>query len=62
MEKSFAEEFDKACKKLGNNGYKEEIDRVHRANSKDEKHAFRNVDMPKPDPWKQPTHLTGLSL
>lgn len=58
MEKSFAEEFDKACRKLGYTGYREETDRVHRAAVRDEKHAFRNVDVLGPDPWKRGTGLT----
>lgn len=56
--KSFTEEFDEAVKRLGGQSFQSETDRIHRDAVRDKKHAFRNVDIHKPDPWKRRTDLT----
>lgn len=58
MDRTFAEEFDAACKKLYNNNLKAEADRVHQKAVQDKHHAFAGVDIRKPDPWK----FTGTGI
>lgn len=58
MAKSFAEELYEAMEKV--NAHQEtEIQRVHQAAVRDHSHAYRDVDIKRPDPWKQDI---GLSL
>lgn len=60
-EKSFAEEFDKAVKRLGKS-FQSETDRIHGNAVRDQKHAFRDVNIRKPDPWKRQVSRTDLSI
>ena len=54
MGRTFAEELDTACKKLYDKELRSETDRVHRETVRESKHAFQNVNITKPDPWKRP--------
>ena len=56
--KSFAEEFDKACRNINGNVLQSETGRIHREAIRDKAHAFRDVDIPKPNPWKRRTDLS----
>lgn len=58
MGKTFEEEFADACRRINGDILDLETDRVHREAVRDNSHAFRNVDIPKPDPWKNLTQLT----
>lgn len=58
MGKTFLQEFEDAVKRLGT--YKDqEQDRIHREAMRDPNHAFKNVDIQKPNPWR---HGGGLTL
>lgn len=58
MAKSFAEELYEAMEKI--NVHQEmEIHRVHQAAVRDPSHAYKDVDIKRPDPWR---HDIGLSL
>lgn len=59
--KTFAEEFDEACKRLGGDAARTELERVHMGAKKDPQHAFRDVSIRKPDPWKD-VPVTGMEL
>ncbi len=50
--RTFAEELDEASKRLGGEVFQSEVDRVHNEAVRDPHHAFRDVDIPKPDTWK----------
>lgn len=58
MSKSFAREFENAVNGIHGNHMEPEKDRVHREAVRDKNHAFRNVDIPKPNPWKTGTPLS----
>lgn len=62
MGKTFEEEFAEACRRIGGNTLDSETDRVHRDAVRDRQHAFRNVDIKGPDPWKGRHDGTGLTL
>lgn len=61
MAKTFLQEFTEACERLEQkNPYlKTETDRIHQDAVRDPNHAFRKVDIVKPDPWK---HGSGLTI
>lgn len=60
MNRTFEQEFTAAVRRMdGNNSHvRTEIDRVHREAARDKQHAFRNVNIARPDPWKRGTGLT----
>lgn len=59
MGKTFAQTFDDAVRRIGSNTYQDmERDRVHRETVRDNTHAYRDVEMKKPDPWRRNTGLT----
>lgn len=51
--RTFAEELEEACSRLGGSHFQSETDRVHQTGLRDPKDPFHKVDIPKPNPWKQ---------
>ena len=58
MGKTFLQEFEDAVRRMEAH-QDSERDRVYRETVRDDKHAFRNVEIKKPDPWK---HSGGLTI
>ena len=56
--KTFAQEFEEAVKRLDSDSKQAETARVHQETVRDGQHAFRNVGLRKPDPWRNKTDLT----
>lgn len=50
--KSFAKELEKARRNLYENGLKSEAGHIHAEHMHDSGHAFRDVQIKEPDPWK----------
>lgn len=53
MGKTFEDELKKAYQKRYKDSLDFEIRRVHQTTVRDTQHAFRDVNIPKPDPWRQ---------